>query len=105
MGYEVTLTKYAQQDFAELDGALKKKAIKALEKLKNGAYGEPLGNKHGLDLSGYHRLRFNNRRHRAVYVVVEESQLIRVIAIGKRGNEAVYKLAAIRAQELGPETQ
>lgn len=41
MGYEVTLTKYAQQDCAELDGALER-ATQAPDKLKNGVYGESL---------------------------------------------------------------
>ncbi len=101
MVYKVVLTELAQQDFNELDGSLKKRAAEALRKLQESPdYGEPLGNKYGLNLTGLYRLRFNDRRHRVVYQLEdkEEGLQIVVIAIGPRKDELVYKLAAGRVR-------
>lgn len=101
MAYKVKLTGYAQQDFDSLDGSLKKEAVKALRKLETSPeYGEPLGNKYGINLSGYYKLKFNDKKHRLVYAyyTVEEDgdTIVRVVAIGPREAEKVYKKTAER---------
>ncbi|MDP2210853.1 MAG: hypothetical protein Q8J63_03835 [Candidatus Aquicultor sp.] len=101
MAYRVELRKGAQGDFATLDGSLQALAFKALNKLKESpSYGEWLGSKHGIDLTGCHKLYFNKKRHRIVYRVSESRRLIEVIAIGERDGETVYLEAAERLVEI-----
>jgi len=97
--FKVVLTEYAQQDFDDLDGSLQKKAAKALEKLmKSSDYGERLGNKYGINLTGYYRLYFNDKKHRVIYTLEpkEDDIQVSVIAIGPRDAEGVYKIAKHR---------
>lgn len=96
MGYNLILTEFAQNDFDDLEGSLKKKAVKALRKLREGPeYGEPLGNRYGINLTGFYRLRFNNRKHRIIYRI-EKSEIIAIFAIGTREDEAVYRTMSKR---------
>lgn len=102
MAYKVKLTEYAQKDFDDLDGSVKKEAAKALRKLATSPeYGMMLGNKHGINLSGCYKLYFNDRKNRIVYTlftIEEESgeQIVRVVAIGPRDDLEVYKTVADR---------
>jgi mRNA interferase RelE/StbE len=99
MAYRVALTELAQQDFDELDGSLKKQVADCLRKklMVSPDYGEPLGNKYGINLSGLHRLRFNDRRHRIIYKLEEDdARQITIIAIGPRKDELIYKIAESR---------
>jgi mRNA interferase RelE/StbE len=63
--YKVILTAEAADGFRHLDGSMRKPVAKQLKKLETAPLlGEHLGNKAGLDLTGYYKL----------YVGKEESQ-------------------------------
>ena len=50
--WKVELVPEAQNDFSSLDGSVRKRVLKQLVKLEqNPNYGDPLGNKAGINLS------------------------------------------------------
>lgn len=78
--WKVELIQEAQNDFNNLDGSVKKRVLKQLVKLEqNPNYGDPLGNKAGINLDGYFKLYADNKRIRIIYEKVED--IIKVIAI------------------------
>ena len=55
--WKVELVPEAQNDFSSLDGSVRKRVLKQLVKLEqNPNYGDPLGNKAGINLDGYFKL-------------------------------------------------
>lgn len=93
--WKVELTEEANADFNRLDGSVKKQVLKQLIKLEqNPGYGEPLGNKAGINLEGYFKLYADKKRIRIVYKVVGHT--IQVIAVDKREDMEVYRLALKR---------
>lgn len=97
--WTVKLTDDAKGDFKRLDGREKALVAKRLVHLEHDPQiGNPLGNKMGMDLTGYFKLYADGRRLRIVYNT--EEPIIKVIAIGKREGMEVYKLALQRIQGL-----
>jgi mRNA interferase RelE/StbE len=93
--WKVELIPAAQNDFSALDGSVRKHVLKQLVKLeKNPDYGDPLGNKAGINLDGYFKLYADKRQIRIIYEVVED--IIKVIAIDKREDMEVYRIAMKR---------
>lgn len=97
MPYRVTLTADAADDFRRLDGSLKQPVAKQLKKLETAPLlGEHLGNKAGLDLTGYYKLYAAQNAVRIVYRIIEQQVIVEVVAIGKREDLAVYHTALKR---------
>jgi mRNA interferase RelE/StbE len=99
MAWKVKLFSEAQKDFEQLDGSVRKMVLKQLVKLETDPfYGDVLGNKAGFDLTGYFKLYADNKRIRIVYRIVAFD--IEVIAIDKREDMEVYKIAFKRIQSM-----
>lgn len=101
MRYSVTLTAEAADDFRHLDGSQKISVAKQLRKLETAPLlGEHLGNRAGLDLTGYYKLYAAQKSIRIVYRIIEQKVVVEVVAIGKREDMSVYKtsLKRIRSQ-------
>lgn len=97
MRYSVTLTADAADDFRRLDGSLKQPVAKQLKKLETSPLlGEHLGNKAGLDLTGYYKLCVSKKSIRIVYRISEQEVIVEVVAIGKREDLAVYRTSRKR---------
>ena len=93
--WKVELIPEAHADFNKLDGSVKKQVLKQLVKLEqNPKYGTPLGNKAGINLEGYFKLYAAKKRIRIVYQKIGHT--IKVIAIDKRENMEVYRIALKR---------
>ena len=93
--WKVELIPEAQADFNRLDGSVKKRVLKQLVKLEqNPKYGDPLGNKAGINLEGYFKLYADKRRIRIIYEEIDH--IIKVIAIDKREDMEVYRIALKR---------
>jgi mRNA interferase RelE/StbE len=93
--WKVKLTDEARADFRELDGRQRTFVIKQLAKLeREPRIGKHLGNKMGMDLTGYYNLYADKKRVRIVYSI--DGDLIKVIAIGEREDMEVYQLASKR---------
>ena len=97
MRYSVTLTADAAEDFRRLDGSLKQPVAKQLKKLETSPLlGEHLGNKAGLDLTGYYKLYAAKKDIRIVYRIIEQEVIVEIVAIGKREELAVYRTSLKR---------
>ena len=93
--WKVELVPEAQNDFNTLDGSVRKQVLKQLIKLEqNPNYGDPLGNKAGINLDGYFKLYADKKQIRIIYEVVED--IIKVIANDKREDMEVYRIALKR---------
>jgi mRNA interferase RelE/StbE len=90
--YSVVLTVAAAEDFRRLDGSLKEPVAKQLRKLETAPrLGEHLGNRAGLDLTGYYKLYAAKKSIRIVYRIIDQEILVEVVAIGKREDLVVYQ--------------
>ena len=68
--WKVKLTSEARGDFRQLDGRQKLLVAKQLAKLaKDPRIGKHLGNKIGMDLTGYYKLYADGNRIRVVYTI------------------------------------
>jgi len=95
------LTADAADDFRRLDGSLKAQVAKQLKKLATSPLlGEHLGNKAGLDLTGYYILYAAKKTVRIVYRVLEQEVIVDVVATGKREALTVYQTALKRIRSL-----
>lgn len=92
MGYNLKWKPEAEQDFDGLDRAVQKQAFTQFEKLENSPeLGKPLGKKAGLDLTGYRKLYFFQKKFRIVYKLDERNKEVIIFAIGKREDMKVYR--------------
>ena len=98
--WKIKLTEEAHEDFKNLDGSQRKVVLKQLVKLeRNPSYGKPLGKKLGIDLTGFYKLYADRKRIRIIYTV-EEAE-VKVVAIDRREDMEVYRIAVKRVKELG----
>jgi len=97
MPYQVDFIDDALEDWDDLDPAKQRLAIPQLKKLRTSPeLGETLGNKAGMDLTGFRKLLFDNKRYRIVYRILEDERKVEVWAIGKREKMDVY--SAVRSR-------
>ena len=101
--WKVELIPEAKDDFDRLDGSVKKLVLKQLIKLeKDPKYGDPLSNRGGMNLEGYSKLYADKKRIRIVYEEIEH--IIRIIAIDKREDMEVYRIALKRILSMKSDT-
>lgn len=99
MAYKVTLLDFAEKDFEELDGSIQIRAGRQLEKLIEAPeLGDDLGNKYGVDLSGYKAIHFYKNQYRLIYRIMEDKNEVEVWGIGKREGEKIYRLVSSRTE-------
>ena len=101
MIYQIEFILEAAQDYKSLDGSVKKKADKKIESLsKNPFSGEHLGNKFGIDLTGFYKIYVDNKKIRIVYRLLgKEIEIVEVWGIGKRDKEDIYRLISHRLKK------
>ncbi len=88
----------AVKDFERLDGSVKKEAAKKIDSLAGNPFlGKPLGNRFGIDLTGFYKLYILKKKYRIVYRLTGvELEIIEVVGIGHRDKEEIYKLVMDR---------
>jgi mRNA-degrading endonuclease RelE of RelBE toxin-antitoxin system len=93
----VRLKRGAQEDLAKLDGSLLSAIAKGLIKLRNSPdkRGEALRD----ELAGYRKLVIGSINFRIVYRYDSAADETVVVAIGRRRDEVVYKLAESRISD------
>lgn len=97
MPWKTEFTVFADKDFSRLDGSLQRLVDKQLDKLEeNPEAGKALGNKMGLDLTGYRAIYFLKKGYRIVYKLLPQRQVIEIWGIGRRDKEDVYRMLAER---------
>ncbi len=94
MKYKIVLKKEVEDDINKLTTTQKILVFKQFKKLENSPQlGAKLGNKAGLDLSGFRKLYVDKKKIRIVYRILEDKILVEVVAVGKREDMKVYKNA------------
>ncbi len=84
----------AKKELQKLNNSIQLLFTKKLKQvLKFPEIGENLGNKNHLNLSGFKKVYFNNKKYRIIYQIIENEILIHIIAVGKRDDMEVYKKA------------
>ncbi len=92
--YKILFHREAKKEFDKLDGSVRKVLLKQLLKLQeNPGLGEKLGNRAGLDLTGYRKMYAYKKKIRIVYRIIEDKLCIFIIAVGKREDLDVYQSA------------
>ena len=95
--YSFSFHPEAQKELKKLNNSIQILFTKKLEKILNTPeIGVDLGNKNNLNLSGFTKVYFNNKRNRIVYEIIENKIMIYIVAVGKRDDMDVYKKANSR---------
>ena len=102
MAYKIEFLPDADKDFNGLGGSLQKQAAKKIDALADNQFlGDPLGNKLGIDLTGFYKLYFANKKYRIVYRIIQgRIEVIEIVGIGKRDKAKIYKMIAKRIERL-----
>ncbi|SRR5699024_8175115 len=106
MKWDIEYIKEALRDLKRLDAYNRKLILKAIEKTAErplpppDGIGKPLGNHASSQLSGYYKIKLKNIGYRVVYDLVREKNIMKVIVISIRDDDAVYKEAERRINLL-----
>lgn len=102
MPYSVSFIPEAAAEYKALDGSVRVSVAKRIDELEaNPFLGHRLGNRHGMDLSGFFKLYAHHRQYRIVYRLLgsESIEVIEIWGLGKREKEAVYRALAHRLRK------
>ncbi len=106
MSWEQVFLPEAVEDLKKLDGSIRNQVIKGIDKVSTnplpvseGGYGKPLGNKRGIDLTGFLKIKFLNIGIRVVYTLIREKGIMKIVIVSVRSDEQVYKEALVRKQK------
>jgi mRNA interferase RelE/StbE len=98
--YEIKFHPLVEEDLKKLNNSVRIEVFKKLKKIqKSPELGELLGNKNGINLSGFRKMYVAKKQVRIVYQIVEKMVLIKVLVIGKREDMIVYKEAQKRKDD------
>lgn len=106
MAWNIEYMKEAVRDLKRLDPYNRKIILKAILKTAErplpppDGIGKPLGNHASSKLSGYYKIKLRDLGYRVVYQLVIEGEIMRIIVISVRDDEAVYKEAERRIRGL-----
>ena len=103
MKYRIDFIPQASEDYMKLDGSNRKLINKKISELaKNPLLGQPLGNKFGINLSGFHKIYVAKKRYRIVYRLITPThiEIIEIWGIGKRDKGEIYKIISKRLTDL-----
>ena len=103
MSYRIVYTEEAYNDLEALDGSIKFQVDAAILKVSQnplpnseGGLGKPLGNKQGVNLTGYYKIKLVKSGIRVVYQLVRVDEIMTIIVIAARADDEVYEIAAKR---------
>ena len=106
MSWKIEYIKEAQRDLQKLDANNRRFILKAIEKTAQrplpplDGIGKPLGNHAAANLSGYYKIKLRDLGYRVVYGLVQEGNVMKVIVISIRDDDAVYREAERRIANL-----
>ncbi len=106
MTWKIEYIKEAQRDLLKLDPYNRRIILKAIEKTAErplpppDGIGKPLGHHSSSNLTGYYKIKLRDLGYRVVYGLVREKEVMKVIVISIRDEEAVYQEAERRIEGL-----
>lgn len=93
----------AEKDIRSLAHNQQLTVRKAIEKVKTnplpqneGGYGKPLGNKYGIDLTSFLKIKLRGEGLRIVYKLIQKDGYMLIVVVGIREDEEVYEIARKR---------
>ena len=96
----------AEKDLRELTKSQLIMVRKAMKKVQQnplpqneGGYGKPLGNKNGINLGGFLKIKLRSEGIRIVYKVIRTETTMLIIVIGMREDEEAYEMAVKRKKK------
>ena len=105
--WTVSFMKDAAEERNHLDASARNQVDKAIRKVSQnplprneGGYGSPLGNKHGINLTGCCKIKLKGIGIRVVYKLLRDGGVMRIIVIAARADEEVYEVAANRMKRF-----
>ena len=106
--WELSFLPEAREDLRALDGSQRIRVVKAITKVQSnplpsseGGYGKPLGNKRLSQLSGLMKVKLKSDGIRIVYKLERIEHAMRIVVIGVRSDDAVYREAQKRRESHG----
>ena len=107
MSWEVIYLPDAEKDLNNFNRRQQLVVVKAINKVKEnplpqneGGYGKPLGHKHGLNLTGYLKIKLKSDGLRIVYKLIRTESKMLIVVIGIREDDEVYETAQNRIKNL-----
>ena len=106
MTWKIEYIREAQRDLLKLDPHNRMLILKAIEKTAEhplpppDGIGKPLGHHSSSNLTGYYKIKLRDLGYRVVYGLVREGNIMKVIVISIRDDEAVYREAERRIEGL-----
>jgi mRNA interferase RelE/StbE len=102
MAFKIEFHPEAVKDFNTLDGSIQKEIAKKIDALSENPFlGKPLGNRLGMNLTGFFKLYAARKKYRIVYHCLKDHlEIVEIIGIGKREKAEIYKLIFKRIQNL-----
>ena len=92
--YSLKLHDKVYDDLKVFDNTLVIKVFKKLKQIQQSPQiGENLGNKNGMNLSGFKKVYIDKKRVRIVFEVQDDILTVYTIAVGQRDDMEVYKKA------------
>ena len=106
MMWEIEFLEEAEKDMKKLDHSAQVQVLKGIRKVsqnplpvEEGGYGQPLGNKIGINLTNLMKIKFRDIGIRVVYKIERIDGIMKIIVISARTDEQVYKEAAKRREK------
>ena len=102
MTWNIEFLEEAKKDLKKLDHSVQLQVVKVRKNplpTDKGGYGKPLGNKNGINLTNFLKIKFRNLGIRVVYKLEYVDDIMKIIVISARTDEAVYKEAAKRREK------
>ena len=93
--YRLQFVPSAWSEWQKLDGSVKEPLRKLLKKRLNNPH-VPGAALHGA-LTGHYKIKLNKQGYRLVYGVQDDVLIVMVMAVDRRKDSLVYRLAAARA--------
>ena len=94
MSLKIQFIPEAAKDYSLLDGSIKKQVNEKIDKLKENPFlGEALGNRNGINLTGYYKIYAAKKSYRIVYRIIKgKIEIVEIWGIGKRDKMGIYKI-------------
>ena len=100
MNWKVEFIDAARRDMKKLDDSQRVLVLKAIEKVRQNptadGYETPLGSKGQTNLTGLFKIKLRKSGIRIVYQLVEVDGIMKIIVVGMRADNEVYREASRR---------
>ena len=97
MSYELRFDLKARNEWEELDNGVRLRCSKVLARRLENPH--VIADALSGDLAGCYKIKLGKSGHRLIYTVVESTQTLFVLSVGKRADKAAYRAAILRIFE------